>query len=150
MNAIVAIPRPGLDTDKADRLDFAGLRGFDRVPDHRDIEVVAMHGMAIVFDRGCLSREDWQVGSLYVRESQSPPSGLSWDGWIRLEYERAGRSAYSSRLNVRREVVRYVRHFDRPAYRMASGGFDGPFREDAFGFDLIGKVVGVYLPGGAA
>lgn len=128
--------------------DFSKIRAFREIPAGRDIDVVSMHGLVFVFDRAPICIEDWQVGALYVRESQSPPSALSWADWIRFETCH-GSTSYRSNLKTRREVVQYVQRHNGPALRMASGGVDGPYRIDAFGLDLIGKVIGIYLPGGA-
>lgn len=142
----LALSSPAVTQPEKSGFDFSKMRAFREIPAGRDIDVVSMHGLVFVFDRMLVGVENWEVGALYVRESQRPPSALSWADWIRFE---TCHTSYRSNLKTRREVVQYVQRNNGPALRMASGGVDGPYRADAFGLDLIGKVIGIYLPGGA-
>ena len=135
--------------DSDSPFDFSDLRIFTSIPPHH-YDVVVMRGLVVVYDTECLGREGVQIGKLYVRESQRPPSCMPWEAWLDQEWkDRDRRGGPVSRLHTHREVVQAVNwpHEDDLALRLASGWTDGPYREWAFGMDLIGKVVGIYAPG---
>jgi hypothetical protein len=134
--------------EEAASFDFSDLRVFTSIPRYH-YDVVAMRGLVVVYDRECLGREGIQMGKLYVRENQLPPSSMPWDQWLKSEWaEREDRHKPYSRLTVRREVVLAFTHprHGGPCVRLDSGHVDGPYHEWAFGMDLIGKVVGIYRP----
>lgn len=128
--------------------DFSDLRIFTSIPRyHHDVAV--MRGSVVVYDTECIGRESVQIGKLYIRENQRPYSMMSWEGWLQREWqERHRRAGPSVRLRTCREVVQAINwpHEGDLALRMATGGVDGPYHDWAFGTDLIGKVVGLYLP----
>ena len=103
----------------------------------------------IVYDEDPIHREGVIEGSYYVRESQRPHSMLAWEAWLKREWEeRLNHVGPVGRLQIRREVVQAVRwpRSEHWALRLASGFTDGPYKDCWFGLDLIGKVVGIYLP----
>lgn len=124
------------------------LRIFTHVPAH-DHGIVALRGIVVVYDTQALHYEGVTEGAYYVRESQYTPAGMSWESWLQAEWQtRDRRVSPYSRLTSRREVVQAI-HWPRPdswALRLASGAVDGPYIDGLFGFDLIGKVVGIYRP----
>lgn len=131
--------------------DFSDLRIFTEIPAHDDFDVVAMRGLVIVFDRRTMNHEGFIPGKLYVRENQRPHACMQWQHWLETELRHGDRAGPSGPLRTRREVVQYVEHrAGGPAVRLASGHVDGPYYEHVFGRDFIGKVVGVYRPGGAS
>jgi hypothetical protein len=134
---------------EAASFDIACLQIFSEIPAfHHD--VVALSGMVAVYDYECLGREGIEEGGFYVRESQHTPAAMSWDRWLTAELQdRTPRCQPRSPLKVRREVVRAFRcpQTGNWALQLASGFIDGPYHDWSFGTDLIGKVVGIYLPG---
>jgi hypothetical protein len=129
--------------------NFSGFRVFTTVPDHRDYGIAALRGMVVVYDERPLHQEGVIAGNFYVRESQRPRSGMAWDSWLQRERDdQRRRASPASPLAVQREVVQAIRWRDDRhwAVRMSSGFVDGPYADWAFGIDLIGKVVGIYLP----
>lgn len=135
--------------DQPAGFDFSDLRIFTSIPKYHH-DVVAMHGLVVVYDTGCIGREGIQIGKLYVREHQRPYAMRNWEEWLKHEWdERERRCGPAVRLRTNREVVQAI-HWPREdglSLRMASGGVDGPYHDWAFGTDLIGKVVGIYRPG---
>ena len=130
--------------------DFSHLRSFRGIPSNDDFDVVAMHGIVVVVDRLALRIGGIRTGRLYVRENQRPAAGLEWERWLSSEWEYRDRCQPFNRLRTRREVVQAIEHpRGGKALRLASGFVDGPYHEWAYGADLIGEVVGVYLPGAA-
>lgn len=137
--------------NQATGFDFSDLRIFTSIPRYHH-DVAAMHGIVVVYDTDCISREGIKTGGLYIRESQRPPAAMPWEEWLKHEWnDREHRHSPYSRLTTRREVVQAVEHphAGKMALRMATGGIDGPYHDWAFGLDLIGKVVGIYLSEGA-
>jgi hypothetical protein len=125
---------------------------FATIPAH-GYGIVVLRGMVAVYDTEILHREDVQEGAFYVRESQRPPSCLPWVTWLReavadeAEHRTVGPH---SPLVIRREVVQAIRwpYPEDWALRLEGGSWvDGPYREGAFGRDLVGKVVGLFIPG---
>lgn len=152
--ALTCIERPGLppaNLDEGPGFDFSDLRIFTSIPRHQH-DVVAMHGLVVVYDTDCIGREGIQFGKLYVREHQRPYAMRNWEDWLKHEWaERDRRCGPAVRLRTNREVVQAIQHRNGgPALRMATGGVDGPYYEWAFGSNLIGKVVGIYRPSGSA
>ena len=128
--------------------DVSELHIFTSIPRYHH-DVVALRGLVVVFDTECLRREGIQMGKLYVRQNQSPPSSMAWEEWLKQEWaDRERRHGPVSRLRISREVVLAFAHprHGGPCVRLDSGYVDGPYHEWAFGMDLIGKVVGVYRP----
>lgn len=153
MNALVPITATHREIAalSCEGFNFAELSIFTAIPNHRDVDVVGMNGMVIVFDKRLHLLSDLQEGALYVREFQRPPSNMAWRNWLNLELEhegQEGRHSPFSSLNIVREVVQAVTYMGGPAMRLASGFIDGPYKEWSYGSDLIGKVVGIYRPGG--
>lgn len=142
---------PALIEAEAASFDFSDLRIFTEIP-RQNHDVVAMHGLVIVFDRLALQHEGVQTGKLYVREGQRPHSAQSWEAWLAAEQEHSERRAQPwNPLRTSREVVQAIEHpAGGPAFRLASRFIDGPYKDYAYGIDLIGKVVGIYHPGGIA
>ena len=158
MNALVATesertPSTRWPSSTVDQngFDFSDLQVFDTIPRYNH-DVVPMHGLVIVFDKLAFRYEGFIEGKLYVRENQRPAANLRYDSWLDLEREYGQPAGPSSPLVTHREVVRYVTHAPTglPALRMDSRFVDGPYQEWAFGRNLVGKVVGIYRPGGAA
>jgi hypothetical protein len=142
--ALAHVPSTGADFNLRD------LHIFTSVPDHRDFDVVSLRGLVAVYDREIRYREEIQEGAFYVREGQYAPGGGLMEGWHRRELQdQRGRAQPFAQLKTRREVVQAIRWPDRDSWalRLVSGHVDGPYHEWAFGSDLIGKVVGIYLPG---
>ena len=138
-----------LNTAPDDGFDLKSLRRFTSVPEHPDFGIVALRGMVIIYDEAALHREDVIEGAYYVRESQRPHSMLAWEKWLQREWEkRTRRAGPAGPLQTRREVVQAVRwpRGEHLALRLASGFTDGPYKDRWFGVDLIGKVIGIYLP----
>ena len=130
---------------------FSDLRVFTSIPAHHH-DIIAFRGAVLVFctDFRCC-HETVEEGALYVRESQRPAANMLWESWLRLECEEAFRyrnHCPRSPLKIVREVVQAVRWPRRDAWalRLASGFVDGPYKDWAFGTDLVGKIVGVYRP----
>jgi hypothetical protein len=147
MNQLTKIDRAAFEP-QPESLDFAHLRIFNSVPPH-GYDVALLHGMVVVHDREIIDREGVRTGQFYVRETQHAPCALNWSRWLEMEMEaRDRRASPNSPLKTRREVVQAIEHpaNGEPAFRLASGTIDGPFHEWSYGWDLIGKVVGVYLP----
>jgi len=145
--AVMKLTGPVMPIEPA--FDFSGFRIFTAVPDDRDCGVVALRGMVLIYDELPLHREGVVAGALYVRESQHPRSGMTWETWLRHEREdRQSRSGPAGPLAIRREVVQAIRRpgKDGWAVRLASGHVDGPYYDWAFGTDFIGRVVGIYVP----
>jgi hypothetical protein len=145
-NRPASLPLP---TSAGDGFDFAGLRVFTEIPRHH-YDVAVLEGMVVVYDHECIGREGVQEGGFYVREHQHPYAGMSWENWLDAELrDRTPRCQPRGRLKVQREVVQAFRcaRTNNWALRLASGFVDGPYYDWAFGADLVGKVVGLYLPG---
>lgn len=144
VRADAVLARPA-DTE----FDFSGFQVFTTVPDHRDYGIVALRGMVIVYDERPLHQEGIIEGAFYVRESQRPRSGMSWELWLQHERnDQQRRVGPAGPLAIRREVVQAI-HWpsdDEWAVRLPSGHVDGPYYDWAFGTDFIGKVAGIYLP----
>lgn len=129
-------------------LSFGELERFRTVPQGRDFDVATVMGLVVVFDRKPIFSEGIVEGRLYVRENQRSPGGAPWDAWLKLELERSEGGRPSSQLITSREVVQAVVHpAGGPAFRLANRFVDGPYREWAYGLDVIGKVIGLYEPG---
>jgi hypothetical protein len=127
--------------NQAPGFDFSDLRVFTSIPPYH-YDVVAMRGLVAVYDRECLGREGIQMGKLYVRENQLPPSMMQWEEWLKREWaDREGRHKPFSRLTVRREVVLAFTHprHGGPCLRLDSGFVDGPYHEWAFGHCRQGR-----------
>lgn len=146
--ALVSNPVPA---PAAGRFTLPGLQIFDRVPEH--CGVAALQGAVVVYDPDILHREEVQEGAFYVRESQRPAALMQWETWLRLEVQEQFCSPGSqprSPLRTAREVIQLVRRPvgepDRWWHRLASGFLDGPYYDWAFALNLVGKVVGIYLP----
>lgn len=132
--------------------DFSSFRVFTSVPNHRDYGIAALRGMVVVYDESSLHREGVIAGAFYVRQSQRPRSGMTWESWLQREYDdRRPRCGPAGPLAIRHEVVQAIRWpgDDDWAVRLSSGHVDGPYYNWSFGTDFVGKVVGVYLPAGA-
>lgn len=132
----------------ADGFDFSDLRVFSHIPEG-GFDVVAMCGGVIVFDRQAHHWGPIEVGKLYVRESQHPPGASAYSDWLDREREDArSRGQPFALLKTRREVVQAITHpaTGGPAYRLACGFIDGPYKEWCYSYDIVGKVVGVYRP----
>lgn len=146
----IATPAPIANLPAEAPADFGllDLRIFDSIPRHNH-DVVVLRGIVAVYATDVIGREGILENAYYVRESQHPYSGMSWDQWLRLEVEdRRPRSQPRGALRTRRQVVRAIR-WPRTgdwALRLESGTVDGPYHDWAFGADLIGKVVGIYRP----
>ncbi|NVD43475.1 hypothetical protein [Qipengyuania atrilutea] len=128
--------------------DFSDLQTFRSVPTGQNFDVVAMHGLVIVFDRLAI-HQGFIAGKLYVRESQRPHGAMPWSSWLDTERQYGDRAGPTGPLRTRREVVHYISHpaTGGPSLRLPCGHIDGPYKDHAFGRDLIGKVIGVYQPG---
>lgn len=130
--------------------DFSDFRTFTEIPRHNH-DVVAMHGLVIVFDKLAPHHEGFVEGKLYVRENQHAPASGAFEDWLRRELHD-GDASYRAQpyapLVTRREVVQYIRHphTGGPSFRLDSRYIDGPFKEHCFGFNVIGKVVGIHAP----
>lgn len=140
-----SVPSPTSD------FDLHSLRIFTSIPDHRDIGIVALHGMVVIYDEKPIQLEGIVDGSFYVRESQHPAAAMDWERWLLAEWKceyRARNGQPSSLLKTRREVVKAMRwpYADNWSVRLSSGHIDGPYHGWAFGRDLVGKVVGLYRP----
>lgn len=136
-------------TEQQCPFDFSDLRIFTSIPPHH-YDVVVMCGLVVVYDKECMGREGVQPGRLYVREGQRPYSSFRWEEWLKREWaDRDRRAGPIGRLQTTREVVQAINwpQDGDLALRLATGGVDGPYHHWAFGLDLIGKVVGLYLPG---
>jgi hypothetical protein len=133
--------------------DFTGFQVFTSVPDHPECGIVALNGMVVIYDTRPRFQEGVIEGAFYVRETQRPQSRLMWETWLNLEWnDRTPRSGPRGPLSIRREVVQAIRwpYPDDWALRLSTGHVDGPFVDWAFDIDLIGKVVGIYLPAASA
>lgn len=125
------------------------LRIFTSIPDDRFHGIVALRGLVVIYDNEILHREAIIERGFYVRESQYPAAGYSWESWLEREREDiSSRTQPRGRLEVRREVVQAIRwpSDNRWSLRLPSGFVDGPYYDWAFGSDLVGKVVGIYQP----
>jgi hypothetical protein len=143
--------RPSLPAIPPTPSDFSfhGFRIFTSVPDHPDYGTVALHGMVVIYDERPIHMEGLVEGSFYVRESQHPVAAMAWESWLKSEWEdRARRGQPRSPLKTRREVVQAMRwpYADNWSVRLSSGFVDGPYHDWAFGYDFVGKVVGIYRP----
>lgn len=146
---------PSLPAVPDDEFNLRGLRIFTSIPDHTDVGVVALHGLVAVYDRKPIYIEGIVEGAYYVREHQHTPARMPIDSWLRAELADPHvhrRAQPWSPLTVTREVVQPFRRVgqDRWWVRLESGFVDGPYVDWFFGRDLIGRVVGLYLPSGAA
>ncbi len=150
MNALVRIkPTTAVALPEAPAFDTSGFAIFTSIPRHRH-GIVPMLGMVVVYATDLIGREGILEGALYVREGQRPYCG-SWEHWLRLEVEAERERRLcgpQGLLRITREVVQAIRwpYDDAWSLRLASGHVDGPYKEWAFGLDLIGKVVGIYRP----
>jgi len=129
---------------------LADMAIFTAIPAH-DHEVAALNGMVVVFNAVSIHREGILEDAFYVRESQQPAACMSWESWLKLEASERDLSRMGcprSPLRIRREVVQAIRwpYANNWSVRLASGHIDGPYHDWAFGRDLIGKVVGLFLP----
>lgn len=90
--------------------DFSNFRIFTSVPDHRDYGIVALRGMVVVYDERPLHQEGLIADAFYVRESQRPRGGMTWESWLRFEGDdRQRRVGPAGPLAIRREVVQAIR-----------------------------------------
>lgn len=139
-----------------DPFELPELTVFRSIPAH-GYGIVPLRGMVAVYDTLAHSIEGIVDGGFYVREAQRPASAMQWESWLRAEVQAFQREPRSHRphspLAITREVVMAVRwpRSDKPehdrAWRLDSGFTDGPYYDWAFGCDVVGKVVGIYLPG---
>lgn len=141
---------PALPGAQPHGFDFSHLRAFSSIPTVSH-DIVTMRGLVAVYDKRVFG--GIEMGKLYVRESQRPAGGQSWQGWLEGEVRHSHHMHQPfSQLCTSREVVQAVAwpHEDSLAFRLASGFTDGPYQAWAYGSDIIGEVVGLYLPGGEA
>ena len=148
MGQLTKIEGAALASPQPEGFDFTHLRVFNTVPAN-GYDAALLRGMVVVYDRDIIGREGVQIGQLYVRESQHAPSAMNWARWLDMEREGAERRGRPySPLTTRREVVQAIEHPGTGlcAFRLDSGFIDGPIHQWAMGFNLVGKVAGVYLP----
>lgn len=128
--------------------NLAGLRAFASVPEH--CGVTTLRGAVVVYDPDHIHREGVIEGAFYVIESQRPPSSMDYARWLEEERHGASRRAQPlSPLTTSRRIVQMVRLAERPDWwwhRLPSGFHDGPLEDWSIGFNVVGKVVGLYAP----
>jgi len=128
----------------------AQLRVFTRIPKHHH-DVTALLGLVLVYETDTLCRDGLEEGALYVVESQHPVAGMSWETYDRFNLKRDPREG-RVRLETKRRVVRLIRPERDPKHWyhvLPSGWHDGPFIDEwRAAQDFVGKVVGIYVPGG--
>lgn len=141
----VAPPQP-----LAESFDLPDLRVFTSIPDYHYYGIVALRGAVIVYE-DTLCREGVIEGAYYVVENQHPPAGMTMDRWLEYEWEDSHRRCQPrSPLKVSRRVVQLLSCKEMPGHwwqRQSSGFNDGPYPDWSIGFNLVGKVVGIYAPG---
>ena len=122
---------------------ISGLRLFNSIPEDHD--VVPLKGRVMVFDPNALHREEIVDGGLYVVENQHPVGGMSWETYDRFNQTSEPRV----RIKTSRRVVRTVRRENVPNQWwqvLPSGYHDGPFPDWSVTLNMVGKVVGIYIP----
>lgn len=148
MGELALLERPALPA--CEPLSLPQLRVFVSVPDH--CGVVSLRGTVVVFDPDPLHREGVRAGSFYVLENQHTPACMQWRRWLREELgdeHVESRAQPRSPLKTSRHVVQLIRDTRLPNHwtrRLESGFCDGPYQDWSIGFNLVGKVVGIYRP----
>lgn len=127
------------------------LHLFTSIPEYHH-GIATLRGAVVVYATDTLFREGVIDGAFYVIENQHPPSNMEWRRWLRLELadENVERRCQPfSPLTTSRTVVQIVRcpsGQNRWWRRLPSGFSDGPLEHWSIGFNIVGKVVGLYAP----
>lgn len=148
-NTALALAAPSAPAVTSDAFTLPELRVYTSIPDYRCYGIATLRGGVVVYE-DCLCREGVVEGAFYVVENQNTPANMGYDRWLEEEWDGAARRAQPrSPLKVSRRVVQLVRHPKMANHwlrRESSGFSDGPFPDWSVGFNLIGRVVGIYAP----
>lgn len=129
--------------------DAQQFRAYPEIPPHHH-DVIAFRGTVLVYETDAIGRDGGVIeGAFYVLENQNPVSGMSWETHDRLNRQHAERGEPRTPVKIKRRVVQAVRWQRRPDHWLLvtpEGFKDGPFPDWTVTFDLIGKVVGAYMP----
>lgn len=129
----------------ADSFCFDAFRVFSTIPEHHH-DVVPLLGLALVYDKDELFRQEIEDGALYVVEDQRPVGGMSWETYDRFNQDHTRAGQPRVRLHTNRRVVRVTKRRDGWWQVMPTGYHDGPFADWSVAQNMVGKVVGIYQP----
>jgi hypothetical protein len=144
---VAASPLPARSSVQPDGFSFSDLLVFASIPKHHH-DVVALLGLAIVYETDTLGREGITEGALYVVEDQHPVGGMNWETFDEFNRQH-GPCEPRVRIKTSRRVIRAVRGGSGPHnwWQVQQSGYpDGPYYDWAICQNMVGKVVGVYQP----